>query len=230
MESKLYNIKGENIGNFDAPEKVFGLPWNADLVHQVVLAMQANARPNVAHTKDRGEVRGGGKKPWQQKGTGRARHGSSRSPIWKGGGVTHGPRKDKIYAQKINRTMAAKALLTVLSRKYKDGEVIFVDSIEMQAPKTAQGKAVLAALGKNFSGFSKRKNAALIALPSRNVATIKSFSNFGNISVEEARNLNPLSVLSAKYLVITSPKDVVEMLGKKTKGSTLAQGSSRTNL
>ena len=230
MESKLYNMKGETVGKFDAPENIFGLKWNADLVHQVVLAMQANARPNVAHTKDRGEVRGGGKKPWQQKGTGRARHGSSRSPIWKGGGVTHGPRKDKIYAQKINRTMAAKALLTVISRKYKDGEVIFVDSIEMQAPKTAQGKAVLAALGKNFSGFSKRKNAALIALPSRNVATIKSFSNFGNISVEEARNLNPLSVLSAKYLVITSPKDVVEMLGKKTKGSTLAQGSSRTNL
>ena len=111
--------------------------------------------------------------------------------------------------------MSAKALLTVLSRKYKDGEVIFVDQIEMQAPKASAGKAVLAALGKNFSGFTKKKNAALIALPSRNVATIKSFSNFGNISVEEARNLNPLSVLSAKYLVITSPKDTIEMLSKK---------------
>ena len=230
MESKLYNMKGESIGNFDAPENIFGLRWNADLVHQVVLAMQANARPNVAHTKDRGEVRGGGKKPWQQKGTGRARHGSSRSPIWKGGGVTHGPRKDKVYAQKINRTMAAKALLTVLSRKYKDGEVIFVDSIEMQAPKASQGKAILAALGKNFTGFNKRKNAALIALPSHNIPTIKSFSNFGNISVEETRNLNPLSVLSAKYLVITSPETAMETLGKKAQGSTLAQGSSRTNL
>ncbi len=215
MESKLYNMKGEDVGKFDAPENIFGLKWNADLVHQVVLAMQANARPNVAHTKDRGEVRGGGKKPWQQKGTGRARHGSSRSPIWKGGGVTHGPRKNKIYAQKINRTMAAKALLTVLSRKYKDGEVIFVDQIEMASPKAAAGKAVLAALGKNFSGFSKRKNAALIALPSRSVPTIKSFSNFGNISVEEARNLNPLSVLSAKYLVIADPKSALALLGKK---------------
>ena len=230
MESKLYNMKGETVGKFDAPENIFGLKWNADLVHQVVLAMQANARPNVAHTKDRGEVRGGGKKPWQQKGTGRARHGSSRSPIWKGGGTTHGPRKDKIYAQKINRTMAAKALLTVLSRKYKDGEILFVDSIEMQAPKASQGKAVLVALGKNFSGFMKKKNAALIALPSRNVATIKSFSNFGNISVEEARNLNPLSVLSAKYLVITSPEETVAMLAKKTQGSRLIQSSSRSNL
>ncbi len=216
MESKLYNIKGETIGTFDAPLNIFGLKWNADLVHQVVLAMQANARPNVAHTKDRGEVRGGGKKPWQQKGTGRARHGSSRSPIWKGGGVTHGPRNSKIYAQKINRTMSAKALLTVLSRKYKDGEVIFVDSIEMAVPKASAGKAALSALGKNFSGFSKSKNAALIALPSRNVSTIKSFSNFGNIAVEEVRNLNPLSVLKAKYLVIVSPKDAVGILGKKS--------------
>ena len=81
MESKLYNQSGKEIGTFDAPENIFGLPWNADLVHQVVVSMQANARPNVANTKDRGQVRGGGKKPWQQKGTGRARHGSSRSPI-----------------------------------------------------------------------------------------------------------------------------------------------------
>lgn len=215
MESKLYNMKGETVGTFDAPANIFGLPWNADLVHQVVTAMQANARAGVAHTKTRGEVRGGGKKPWQQKGTGRARHGSSRSPIWKGGGVTFGPRKQKVYAQKVNRSMAAKALLTVLSRKYKDGEVVFIDSIEMQAPKAAQGKAVMAALSKNFSGIMKRKNAALIALPVRHIPTIKSFSNFGNIAVEEARNLNPLSVLSAKYLVIAGPKDTVELLGKK---------------
>jgi large subunit ribosomal protein L4 len=216
MESKLYNIKGETIGKFDAPENIFGLPWNADLVHQVVVSMQGNARPNVAHTKDRGEVSGGGKKPWQQKGTGRARHGSTRSPIWKGGGVTHGPRKDKIYARKVNRSMSQKALLVVLSRKYKDGEVIFVDFLEMQAPKTSAAKAMLAGLGKNFVGFAKKKNAALIALPNRNTPTMKSFQNFSNISVEEVRNLNPLSLLQSKYLVIASPKEAVETLGKKT--------------
>src|SRR3989338_1505182 len=108
MESKLYNIKGEAIGTFDAPEKIFGLPWNADLVHQVVVSMQGNARAGVAHTKDRGEVRGGGKKPWQQKGTGRARHGSSRSPIWKSGGGTHGPRQDKNYAPEGQRGQSPK--------------------------------------------------------------------------------------------------------------------------
>jgi large subunit ribosomal protein L4 len=215
MEAKLYNNKGESVGKFNAPEAVFGLKWNADLVHQVVVAMQANKRPTVAHTKDRGEVRGGGKKPWQQKGTGRARHGSSRSPIWKGGGTTHGPRKDRSYEQKINRSMAAKALLTILSRKYKDGEIIFIDSLEMQTPKAAAGKAMLSSFAKNFTGLGKRKNAALIALSSRNVPTIKSFRNFGNVSVEEVRNLNPLSVLSAKYIMFADSKSAVETLEKK---------------
>ncbi len=215
MESTLYNIKGDKAGTINAPANIFGLPWNADLVHQVVTAMRANMRPNVAHTKDRGEVRGGGKKPWQQKGTGRARHGSSRSPIWKGGGVTHGPRKEKKYTQTVTQQMRQKALLLALSRKYKDGEIIFVDSLVMTAPKAKDAKAVLMALGKGFTGFNKSKNAALIALPARNVATQKSFNNFSNITVEMVANLNPLSVLSSKYLVIADPKVAFETLGKK---------------
>lgn len=215
MDSKLYNVQGKEVGVFAAPEKIFGLPWNADLVHQVVVSMQANARPNVAHTKDRGEVRGGGKKPWQQKGTGRARHGSSRSPIWKGGGVAHGPRNDKIYARKINRAMSQKALLVALSRKMKDGEVIFVDKLSFAAPKAAEAQKVLKGLSSTFSGLSKRRNAALIAIPAHDSATKKSFQNFGNVAVEEVRNLNPLSVLSAKYLVIANPEAAVETLSKK---------------
>ena len=95
MESKLYNQKAEEAGKIDLPESVFNLPWNSDLVHQVVVAMTANRRTPLAHTKTRGEVSGGGKKPWRQKGLGKARHGSIRSPIWVGGGVAHGPRKDK---------------------------------------------------------------------------------------------------------------------------------------
>jgi large subunit ribosomal protein L4 len=216
MESIVYNIKGEKTGTIEIPESIFGVPWNADLVHQVVVGMQANTRTPIAHTKDRGEVRGGGKKPWKQKGTGRARVGSSRSPIWKGGGVTHGPRNDKIYTVKINQKARQKALLVVLSRKMKDGEIIFLDSLEMQAPKASSGKAVLVALGKNFSGFSKAKNAALIALPVAHTGTMKSFSNFGNVSVEEVRNLNPISILSSKYLVVANPEAAIEMLSKKS--------------
>lgn len=214
MEVTLFNAKGESAGTITVPESLFGLPWNADLVHQVVISMQANERGSTAHTKDRGEVRGGGRKPWQQKGTGRARHGSSRSPIWKGGGVTHGPRSDKSYAKKVNRQMKQKALLLALSRKMKDGQVIFIDSIEMKAPKAKEAKAMLTAFSK--AGFvTKKKNAALIALPSSHTPTIKSFNNFKNIDVTEVRNLNPVSVLGSKYLIIADPKTAFETLGKK---------------
>lgn len=140
MESKVYNQKGEEVGKITLPEQVFDLPWNADLVHQVVVGMQANARTPVAHTKDRSEVRGGGRKPWQQKGTGRARHGSRRSPIWKGGGVTFGPRNEKIYSKTINKKMRAKALFTALSQKLKDNEVLFVDTLSFTEPKAVEAK------------------------------------------------------------------------------------------
>src|SRR5512135_1972448 len=102
MEAQIYNQKGEQTGKITLPESVFGLPWNGDLVHQVVTSMRSSEREPWAHTKDRGQVAGGGKKPWQQKGTGRARHGSSRSPIWRHGGITHGPITDKNYGKKIN--------------------------------------------------------------------------------------------------------------------------------
>ncbi len=227
METKIYNKEGKEAGMFTLPENIFGLPWNADLVHQVVTAMRANARGPIAHTKDRGEVRGGGKKPWAQKGTGRARHGSSRSPIWKGGGVTHGPRNDKIYTQKINRQARQKALLVALSRKYKDGEILFIDSLEMKQPKTAEAKVVLTAFSKHLGGLTKKSNAALFALPTAHAATQKSFQNIGNVELVETRNLNPVSVLSSKYLVIVDPKAAIETLSAKrvanAKASTKAK-------
>ena len=137
MEAKLYNIQGKTEGTVQVPETLFGVPWNADLVHQVVVSMQANARQTNAHTKDRGEVRGGGRKPWKQKGTGRARHGSTRSPIWAHGGVAHGPRNEKIYEKKINRKVREKALLTALSQKFRDGEVVFLKEVALEAPKAS---------------------------------------------------------------------------------------------
>ncbi len=216
MDATLYNIKGEKAGTVSIPEAIFGLQWNADLVHQVVTGMQANARRGNAHTKGSGDVRGGGKKPWAQKGTGRARHGSSRSPIWVGGGVSHGPRNTTIFAKTISRQMRQKALLVTLSRKFKDGEVLFIDSLEMSEPKTKNAKVVLDAFAKEFVGLSSKKNAALIALPTAHAATMKSFANFGNIEATEVRNLNPVSVLSAKYLVIANPEAAfATLLAKK---------------
>ena len=217
MEAKLYNIQGKEKGTVTVPDALFGLAWNADLVHQVVVSMQANARQANAHTKDRSEVRGGGRKPWKQKGTGRARHGSTRSPIWAHGGVAHGPRNEKIYEKKINRKVREKALLTALSRKFKDGEVIFLDKIAMEAPKSAVAQSALASLaGAGFPYITtKKKNAALIIIPRADRAVIKSFANFGNVNTEEVRNLNVVDVLASKYLVIAEPEAAFEVLSKK---------------
>jgi large subunit ribosomal protein L4 len=218
METEFYNVQGKSAGTITLPESVFGLPWNADLVHQVVHSMMLNARTPVAHTKTRGEVRGGGRKPWQQKGTGRARHGSTRSPIWVGGGVTHGPRNDQNFSRKINKKMKVKALYTIMSRKLRDGEVMFIESLSFDAPKAKQAKEVLAKLAgiKGFEKLStKYKNAAFVGLPEKNVAVAKSFNNFGNVVVDELRNINPLTILNNKFVVIANPEASIKILEAK---------------
>ncbi len=208
MEAKVYNQEGQESGKMELPESVFGLPWNADLVHQVVTAMRSNARQNTAAAKGRGAVRGGGKKPWRQKGTGRARHGSSRSPIWRGGGVTHGPLTERNYERKINRRMKAKALRTILSRKLRDGEILLLDELKLSAAKTKAAQTVIDRLAK-ISGYEKlnyRRGArTLLALPAYDQATLKSFRNLPGLAVTEARELNPESVLTYRYLVIAEP-------------------------
>jgi large subunit ribosomal protein L4 len=213
MESKIYNRKGEESGKVKLPE-AFATPWNADLVHQVVVSMMSNLRKDTAHSKDRSEVRGGGKKPWQQKGLGRARHGSTRSPIWVGGGA-HGPRNEKNFSRKVNRKMKAKALNVILSKKFKDNEILFVDSLDFSEPKTKEALIVIKALSgiKGYERLNqKRTNAAFIALPKKDTKVEKSFNNFGNVEVGEMRNLNPLQVLNYKFLVIASPEESVKQL------------------
>lgn len=218
MNTKVYSKEGKETGNIELPETVFGVAWNPDLVHEVVVGMQANARAGTAHTKDRSEVRGGGRKPWKQKGTGRARHGSRRSPIWTGGGVTFGPRSEKDYSVKINKKVKTKALASVLSRKLTDGEILFVDSLKMEEPKTKEAKVIISALAKgtkNDSLATKRKNAAVIVLADRNEATEKSFRNFGNIEVIQAKDINPVELLTYKYVVVADAKSSVEVLEKR---------------
>ncbi len=220
MEAIIYNQKGKESGKVALPESVFGLSWNNDLVHQVMVSMRSNERSPIAHTKDRSEVRGGGKKPWAQKGTGRARHGSSRSPIWRGGGITFGPRNEKNYSKKINKKMGAKALLTVLSQKLKDGEILFVDNFDIKEPKTKDAKAIFEALGKvkGFEGMvTKKKNSAFIALGDKDENVVKSFQNFANIKMGELRNLNILNILNSKYLIIGKPEESIEFLASKLK-------------
>lgn len=222
FEATIWNAEGAKAGTATLPPELFAVKWNSDLVHQVVTGMQANARPVTAHTKFRGEVAGGGKKPWKQKGTGRARHGSTRSPIWKGGGVTHGPRAEKDYSVKINRKMRIAALATILSRKHRDGEIIFVDKLAFAAPSTKDAKAVIVAVAK-ASGkpelATKRKNAAVIAFSNKDVVAEKSFRNIGSLTLEEVRNLNPVDLVTKKFLVIENPTEAFALLtlrlGKK---------------
>lgn len=209
MESPVYSISGKKSGTVSLPENIFGLRWNADLVKQVVDSLLSSKRKPVAHTKDRSEVRGGGRKPWRQKGTGRARHGSIRSPIWIGGGVTGGPRNEKNFERKVSKKMKTKALYTILSRKLRDNEVLFIDSITLTEPKTREAVKTLRSLSsiKGFGDvFSKRKNATVVALSGKNRELERAFNNLGNIEVVEVRNLNPLLLLEYKYLIIESPK------------------------
>lgn len=227
MDTKIFSQEGKEAGKLSLPESVFGVAWNADLVHEVVVSMQSNARAGTAHTKDRGEVRGGGKKPWKQKGTGRARHGSRRSPIWSGGGVAHGPRNEKDYSKKINKNAKSKALAITLSRKLADGEMIFVDALSFAAPKAADAKNIVKALATGADKAqlaTKRVNAALIIVPTRDESIEKSFRNFGNMLVAQAKDVNPVDLLTYKYVVIADPKASVEVLetrvGKKVAAAT----------
>jgi len=158
MNYPLYNQNADKVGSVSLPDKVFGLPMNEDLLQQVVISQMSNKRQNIAHTKERGDVRGGGKKPWKQKGTGRARHGSIRSPIWKGGGVTFGPRNDKNFKKKINKKMAHKALLVALSSKVKDKELIIIDGLNFDNWKTKEMAGVINKISNLFLSKNLLRN------------------------------------------------------------------------
>ena len=214
MDAKIYNQKGKESGSIVLPAKVFSAKWRSDLVHQVVEGMRSNKRAGTADTKDRGEVRGGGRKPWKQKGTGRARHGSSRSPIWVGGGVTHGPLAEKNYKRKISKKMRAQALFSVLSRKLKDEEIIFVDSLALSDIKTKIAAEVIKNLVKaGGMKVSKSKKAKILtALWTRSEKTEKSFRNLPELEIVFLKNLNPMDVLNYQYLLIENPVESVKFL------------------
>ncbi len=201
MELPLYNQKAEEIGKVELPDRVFKSDINMDLLHQVVTSQTANKRQNLAHAKGRSEVRGGGKKPWRQKGTGNARAGSIRSPIWKGGGVTHGPTKERDFKKKINKKMAIKGLFAALSSKAKDGQIIVVDDIKLENRKTKEMAVVTKAISHLLTG--KNLQSILLVIPSADKTDIKIASrNLPNIYISESRNLNAAEVLNRKYLLL----------------------------
>lgn len=203
MKIDLYNQKGQKSGDINLPKEIFEVKLNSDLVHQVAVSLMANKRQISAHTKNRGEVSGGGRKPWRQKGTGRARHGSNRSPIWRGGGITFGPRNDKIYGKEIPKKMRRKALFMVLSEKAKNKLIVVLDKVESENGKTKQ---VAQSLGK----LPCKSQSTLIALPAYNKKIFLSARNIKKTAIDEARNLNVLDLLNYKYLLLS--KDSVKTI------------------
>ncbi len=195
MKVPVYNHEGKEAGEVTLPKEIFEVPFNADLVHQVATIQTANQRQGSAHTKDRSEVRGGGKKPWRQKGTGRARHGSSRSPIWRGGGITFGPRNEKVYSREIPKKMRKKALCMLLSEKAKNNLLVVVESFGTETKKTkvmaTMIKKLPSAKGSRLVLNSEGNNVFLAA---RNIA---------RTSVLETRNMNVVDLLNHKYLMVS---------------------------
>ena len=197
MKADLYDISGKKSGSIEVSDAIFSREWNADLVHQAVLAQLANKRLPWAHAKGRGEVRGGGIKPWRQKGTGRSRHGSIRSPIWKGGGASHGPVKTRDYTQKVNKKVTKAALYSVLSKKLAGGELKFVAEI----PATGKTKEIFTAL-KGFFAAKKQLPSTLLISGSKNRILVRSARNLDRVSVLSGNSLNINDVLNAKNILV----------------------------
>lgn len=196
MKYPVYNQSGKEEGSMVLPKEIFEVPMNADLVHQVFVSQTSNMRQNSAHTKNRGEVRGGGRKPWRQKGTGRARHGSTRSPIWVGGGVSGGPRNERNYKKDIPKTMKRKALFMVLSEKAKNNFLVVIDKMDVNVPKTRK-------MAEMIKKLPVCEGSRLVAYESGNGKVFLAARNIVKTGVLEIRNLNLVDLLNYKYLLTT---------------------------
>lgn len=219
----VYNQAGEKIASSNVPEDIFGLKKNNALVHQVYTVKLANQRIPYAHTKTRSEVRGGGRKPHPQKGTGRARHGSVRSPLWVGGGVTFGPRNERVFAKRINKKMNQKAIATVLSSKQNEHFIFVIDSLKFDDPKTKYGARLLDRLNKEHK-------SSLVFGTKEDTNFTRVFKNIPHIKSMDVNRINIVDLLHAQncffsqgaladFVSIHSKETVEETKKPKTKST-----------
>ena len=220
MQVNVYTTEGKVAKSLEVPENIFGAKWNADLVSQVLTSQASNRRAGTAHTKNRAEVRGTHKKPWAQKGSGRARHGSAQSPLWKGGGVTFGPRNDKNYKKTIPKGMKVAALYSLLSAKLKAGKVIFVDTIPELSGKTKDADKVMQGL-TSIEGFKtlcyKKPNNVYMTVGKNTDTSKRAFRNLPYMTLHNMDDLNPLDLANTRYLVIANPEETIAYLSSKVK-------------
>jgi len=209
MKFPVHNLKGEKAKDAELSEKIFGLPKNDALLHQIYVSQYANRRKVVAHTKDRSERAGSGIKPWQQKGTGRARVGSVRTPVWRKGGVVFGPTKDRSFRRDVPKKMGQKALAVALSGKVSDKELFLVDTLAMKDAKT---KLMSEAL-KNL----KIRGSVLIGFSEKEAVAKRASRNLAKVSNIDAKNLNVFDILNHKNLILS--EESVKVLENKYKKS-----------
>lgn len=209
IKTPLYNQKAEVIGEVELNGKIFGVKPSVHLLAEAVRIQQSNARQGSSHTKTRGEVSGGGKKPWKQKGTGRARAGSIRSPIWRKGGIVFGPRANRNWELKLNKKARTKALFMSLSDKAEAGNVVILDAVEMKAPKTKEFTAILSGLRKSAQGLGKKP---LFVLPGVDQTLVRASRNIPSVKTVPATSLSVLDVLTADSLLVM--KDSLPVIEK----------------
>ncbi len=194
----LYNINGEQVGEIELNDSVFGVPVHRSVMHDAVVAYLAGLRRGTHDTKTRAEVSGGGKKPWRQKGTGRARHGSIRSPIWRGGGIVFGPHP-RDYSIRLPKKVRRLAIKSALSSKVEEGSIMVLDDLKMDQPKTKEMSRILNNL--------KIDKKALVVIAGNDENVVKSARNIPGVKPVSASWLNVYDILAHNTLVIT--KDAV---------------------
>lgn len=237
IKATVYNTTGEKIKEIELNPKVFGLTVKPELIQQAVVSQQANSRQVIAHTKDRSEVAGGGRKPWRQKGTGRARHGSIRSPLWRGGGITFGPTKERNFSVKINKKAKRKAILMSLSDKAANQKIVLVEKLELAEPKTKKFFQILQNLklrekkekklrpqrmenAKKSEEKTKpedkpkklKEKSILLVLPQKDEKVQRAARNINRLAFIHANSLNVLDILKSQYLLL--PVDSLAVIEK----------------
>lgn len=195
---------GTEAGDIELNESVFGIEPNNHVIHEVLVMQRAAQRQGTHNVKNRSEVRGGGRKPWRQKGTGRARHGSIRSPIWVGGGVAFGPTKERNYQYKLPKKVRRLALKSALSSKVKSEDVIVLEDLALDAPKTKEFVNILDALNVD--------EKALVVTSEKNENIIRSANNLQSVKVITVREVNVSDIIAHDKLILT--KDAVEVAGE----------------
>lgn len=215
VKTSLYNQTGEKVKDMNLSEKVFNVELNEDLLHQALVTQQGKERQVVAHTKGRSEVRGGGRKPWRQKGTGRARAGTIRSPLWIGGGVTFGPGKERNYKKKINQKMKQKALWMTLTDKVKNSNLVIIDKIDLGEAKTKLMDKFLKTVEEKILKNKDKKRSFLLIGAEKEENLWLAGRNLPNLKIINVNNINIVDLLRYRDLIFT--KEAVAKLEKTYK-------------